>query len=116
MSEHTVFECDVTGERFGARNDVFEVGVKRRWSHNPFNVYEYDIHLSDQALDDAEEQLGRRLSGQVAYLEWVGVVDGQIVGAALQTRDGDPQYRERGDVVIESYESIFNYLEEEAIR
>lgn len=107
MGEVTVFECDVTGERFGARNDVVTIGVKRRWSHNPFRVHEYAVHLSDAAIEEHDVQIG-----QLQFLAYVAVEGRDIVGAA--TGEGS-EYLERGNVLIESYEHVFEFLEEEVI-
>jgi len=110
MAEITLFECDVTGERFGAKNDVVTIGVKRRWSNDPFSVHEYDVHLSDEAVEDSDVSIS-----QLQHLEYVCLDGREIVGAATKNRDGDPVYRERDDVVMESNEPAFEFLEEEVI-
>lgn len=113
MTERTIFECDVTGERFGAKNDVLEIGVKRRPAHSPFDIHEYDLHLSDEALDDAPYH--------ITGLKYVTVEAGEILGCGVSmksdsySRDRHVQYYDRDDVVVEHYEDSFAWLEEELL-
>lgn len=115
MGEHTIFECDATGKRFGARNDVFEIGVKRRWEHEPFNVREYNVHLSDDAVDEAPFS-----AGQLQMVDYVTVEGTEIVGCGINKRDDRTQdswveYRQRDDVLSKTYEDVFAYLESEVL-
>ena len=116
MGEVTLFECDFTGEKFPARNDVFEIGVKRRWSHEPFRVHEYAIHLSDEAVEESGVY-----SGQFHSLQYVAIDGREIVGCGLSMKsdsysnDRHVEYFERDDVVARSNEEAMAWLESEVI-
>lgn len=110
MTERTVFECNVTGDRFGARNDVTEIQVKRRWSHMPFRVHEHTAHVSDAALDEHDVPLGA-----LQNISYVTVEDDELVGAATRSSDGEGRYRERDSVVIDHYEPVFQFIEQQVI-
>lgn len=120
MGEITVFECDVTGDRFGARNDVFEIGVKRRSPRNPFDVTEYDLHISDRGLDEGPDKCAR-LTTNVEYVAF-DAGDREIIGYGVSVKSDSystgrhVEYRERGDAVGgDRYEPLFAWLESEVI-
>ena len=109
MGELTIFECDVTGERFGARNDVVEFDVRQHRSASPFEVYTRTIHLSEEALDEFQGMYPRGL-------EYVGVQDGEVAGAKLAVGSNDhTQWEPRDSVLLESYEQFFEFLETEVL-
>jgi hypothetical protein len=109
VSEHTVFECDVTGERFGARNYVAEFDIKSHRSTSPFEIITRTIHLSDDALDRFD---GMTPSG----VEYIGVEDGEVVGAKLIVGTNDAaSWEDRDSVLLDSYEGFFEYLESEVL-
>jgi len=109
MSEHTVFECDLTGERFGAKNFVVEFEARRHRGQSPFEILSQTIHLSDEALGEFD---GLYPSG----LEYVGVQDGEVVGAKLIVGSNDgAQWEPRDSVLLDSYEAFFEFLEEEVL-
>lgn len=109
MTKLSVFECDLTGERFGARNDVIEIEVKRRWSHNPFGVATYTVHVNPEAVRDVEDYHVR--VGELQHIRTVGIEDNEIMGAVT----GDDGYRPRDDVVIDHHEEAFQFIEEELV-
>lgn len=110
MGEVTLYECDVTGERFGARNDVVEFDV-RRHRHSPFATIDRTVHLSMDVLDEID---GSVPSG----LEYVGVEDRAIVGACMATGfrpNQSAQWYDRDSVVIDHYEQFFQFVEREVL-
>jgi len=115
MTDQTIFECDVTGNRFGAKNDVFEYEIRRR--STPFEVWSETVHISDEAIDDSD----------VGYfvprcydVDYIGVVNEQVVGmkyslGSAPTESESPQWLERDTVVIEQYEPFFEFLDTEVL-
>lgn len=106
MGEQTVFECDVTGERFGARNDVWEVPIRRRWSSSPFEVHEYDVHFCDEALEDSDVPVALVPS----QVEYVAVEGREVVGIKPEG-----EYYPRDGVMADHYEPFFEWLESEVL-
>ena len=108
--ERSVFECDVTGERFGAKNDVLEFDV-RRHGYTPFEISQRTVHIAAEALDEVDGMVPSRI-------DYVGVKDGRIVGIVLPSGSGQDKiapWRERDSVVIDHYEEFFRFLEQEAL-
>lgn len=110
MSELTKFECDVSGEWFGAKNDVLEFEIRSHIRGSPFEMRERTVHISLEVFDGYDIPAPHRL-------KYVGVKDREIVGAALgyNPHHGDLyyEYEERNNVMTEKYESFFNFVEEE---
>jgi hypothetical protein len=111
MGEVTVFECDVTGDRFGAKNHVLEFDIRRHGS-GPFEVRERTVHISVEATLDVVD------GGVPSRIDYVGIEDGEIVGAVIPIGYGKEKtatWRERDDVVIDSYEEFFQFVEKEVL-
>lgn len=109
MTHQPVFECDATGARFGAKNDVLEFGI-RRHGQSPFEYSEQEAHVSNDRLAE--------LDGMVpSGLEYVGVKDGEIVGVSMipGTQRKVPEWIERDDVRVDHYEQFFQFVEEEVL-
>lgn len=107
MGELTVYECDLTGRRFGAKNDVLEFEV-RRHRHSPFAISTRTVHVDFEALDGVPHV--------PVHLVFVGVEDGYIVGAAVRRGDGGGvPYHERDSPVISHYEPFFELVEDEIL-
>lgn len=110
MTEQSVFECDATGEQFGARNDVSEFGIKRQTSkHNPFQIHSHTVHISNDKLSEFSFVPGR--------VEYLGVnVTGSVIGVKMQVGTNDAaEWRSREDVVIDQYEEFFQFIEDEVL-
>lgn len=81
MTTETIYECHVTGETYRALNFVYEFEVRYHGDdQNPFDVRDRTVHVALKALDehDVEWPIG---------LEYVGVEDGRVVGAAVRPSD-----------------------------
>lgn len=121
MSERTKYECDVTGELYGAKNagdGVMEFEIRRHRANSPFNVSKETVHIS---MDKLIKSIGNAWPQRVEYL---GVERGEngeeVVGMCSGFRTGIDedvhyQYNERGDVVMETYEPFFEFVEEEIL-
>lgn len=113
MSELTKFECDVSGDWFGAKNDVVEFEIRRLVRNSPFEISERKVHVSLDVLDDYAVT-------PPIHLEYVGVKDREVVGASIGYRKsvGDDlyyEYEERGSVMMEKYEPFFQFVEDEIV-
>lgn len=124
MTEYPVFECNVTGDRFGAKNDVIEFDI-RRHGNNEFDLRSRTVHISLDALEAAARD------GDVGviprHVEYVGVKEGQIVGAALQRQVHssmvfpNPEdaskinWHDRDSGKIDHHEAFFEFVEEEVL-
>lgn len=111
MGERTVFECDVTGETYGARNDVLDFELRRHVT--PFEIRSRDVCVSEDALDQVE---GMVPTG----VEYVGIDGNEIVGMCHTYRTGGggnvtTQWDDRDSVVIEQYEEFFQFIEREVV-
>lgn len=116
MSEITLFECDVTGERYGAKNDVYEYEIRQHRAQSDFEVITRTIHIGIEAFDDLDithiPSSGRT--------EYIGVKDGEVAGIAMEFGPSMVQaevvkWKSRDDVVIDHYEPFFQFLEEEVL-
>ena len=108
MTEETAYRCDVTGNVFHDRSEVTTITVRSR-GKTRFEHHEYDIHISDQSAGSAG--VSSTLPGR--QCEYLGVVDGEIVGAVFETR-GVTRWHDRGDPVIGHHEEAFEFIETEA--
>lgn len=118
MAELTKFECDITGEVYGAKNagdGVLEFEI-RRHRHSEFEVSKRKIHISNDCLEDC---LDSHYVSVPTTIEYIGVEKGEVVGGVFPYRNNNNKmvgsYRERGDVTITKYEPFFELLEEEVI-
>lgn len=111
MSELTKFECDVSGEWFGAKNDVVEFEI-RRYRHSPFEISKRTVHISLDVLSEYAVSAPTRL-------EYVGVEEGEVVGASIgyNPYNGDIyyEYEEREGIMLDQYEPFWQFVEEEIL-
>lgn len=112
MSELTKFECDVSGEYFGAKNDVIEFEVRRHVRNSPFQVSKRKVHISLEVLTDLA-------LNPPHLLKYVGVKDGEVVGASIGHNpthsDLYYEYEERGSFMLEGNEAFFQFVEDEIL-
>lgn len=118
MSEITVFECDVTGERFGAKNDVYEYELRRRRTNSPFECYSETVHVSDAAFEDADLKAHYRVPS-VVRTEYIGVTKDEegnerVAGIMIEV-NGTVHWYERDHTVVDSHVPFFEFLEEEVL-
>jgi len=112
MSEWTVYECDVTGERFGASNDV--LGYELRRQHTPFEIRAETIHVSNDAL--AEDGVTRTpITSKVAYIGVERTEDGEKVAGLAWDNGVQNTWKKRGSTMVETYEPFFQLLDEEVL-
>lgn len=120
MTEVTLFECNVTGERYGAKNDVVEFDLIRRRAASPWETYTETVHVSMMALDEHDV----RYPSGIQYLGVERDGDGgeRVAGMCSTFRGPRPmgsdrveQYHERDSVVISHYESFFELVEAEVL-
>lgn len=116
MSEWTVFECDVTGERFGAKNDVMEFDVVRRRS-NGWDTHSEVVHISFDEMDER----GVHYPGKFkrVFVERGDEGDERIVAAEYRRGmwiDDVTKFEERDSVLFgDIEESFFQFVEEEVL-
>ncbi|RDZ61396.1 hypothetical protein C5B90_19170 [Haloferax sp. Atlit-12N] len=86
---------------------MVELTVRRRSAASPFVVIDYTVHVCKSENHDV------RIAAlqQFAYVGY-DASEGRIVGAAI---DGSMAYHERGNVVIDHYEPVFEFLDEEVL-
>lgn len=106
MAELTKFECDVTGNVFGAKNFVYEVPVRRANQTTPFGYSERIIHLCSKAVENIEGEIPVRT-------EYLKVEKGEIQGGLIKEHDEDSYYKLRE--YMNEYEEFFQFLEEEVL-
>lgn len=120
MGEVKIFECEVTGDRFGAKNDVIEFDIVRR-RDNGWDTWSRTCHISNEALEE-NKLYGRFNLGRFTRL-FVEREDGEskIVAAECSRRrtDGSGTYKEftkRDDVLVADWdERFFQFVEEEVL-
>lgn len=113
MSEVTLYECDVTGERYGAKNDVYEYEIKKRRANSPFDSYKRTIHLANEAFEPTDLKTHYHVPSP-SKVHYIGVNDGEVVGILIDI-NGSAHWKERDDVVVESHVPFFKFLEEEVL-
>ena len=122
MGEITKFECDITGELYGALNaddGCYEYELRRYSSHSPFKTIERKVHFSQNAL---QEEISNRVDFSNAFaaipndmgVEYIGVEGGKVSGMMIEIGDCI-QWEKRNGVILDSYEPFFQFLEEEII-
>ena len=119
MTERTKYECDVTGELYGAKNagdGVMEVEIRRQ--RTPFEISKETVHIS---MDKLTEEIGHAWPTRMKYIGVKRGEDGEkIVGMCngfhpSYNDDVHYKYEERDSVVIDHYEKFFQYIEEEIL-
>lgn len=118
MSEHTVFECELTGDRFGALNDVYALPLRHRRTADPVKVTERTVHLSIDAV--SEHEVISTASIPSGNLEYIGVIEGEVVGMRLkgpkdQMGHRGSRWHDRDSVVIDHYERFLSWFEKEVL-
>jgi len=132
MSEWTVYECDVTGERYGASNDVLGYELRRLrlrtakplprrlrvakspTQHTPFEIRSEIIHVSNDAL--AENGVASPpITSKIAYIGVERTEDGEKVAGLAWDNGVQNSWRERGSTMVETYEPFFQLLDEEVL-
>lgn len=118
MTKREKYECDVTGELFGAKNDVLEFEIRRHRAGSPFNVWKETVHISMEAIS---EEVGGSWPRRLKYLGVKRGDDGEeIVGMCSGYRprideDVHYKYERRDSVVISQHEAFFQFVEEELL-
>lgn len=110
MTTKPTYECDVTGKTFESKSDTLEFEVKRH-GPSPFEINSRTVHISKEALNEFD---GR----PPIKLEYIGVEEGEILGAVIPTGIDSVSptvYRERDDMVIDHFEPFFQLIEEEVL-
>jgi len=119
MTKREKYECDVTGELYGAKNagdGVIEFEIRRHRGNSPFNVSKETVHIS---MDKLCEEIGNTWPQRVKYLGVERGEDGEeVVGMCNGfkpnlEKDVHYKYEERESVVIDHYEPFFQFVEDE---
>ncbi|WP_226041234.1 hypothetical protein [Natrinema sp. DC36] len=113
MTVVNLFECNVSGYRFGAKNDVVEFDIIRQRSGYPFETYNETVHISLDVLDEN----GFMYPSGVEYVAVERDEESEeIVGMKADLGStGGHEYFERDSVLIDHYESFFRFVEEEML-
>lgn len=121
MTKREKYECDVTGEMYGAKNagdGMMEVEIRRRRANSPFEVSKETVHISMNKLC---EEVGNSWPQRVKYLgvergeeseEVVGICSGFKGGMGEELRYN---YEERDSAIFDHYEPFFKFIEEEIL-
>ena len=111
MSRITLYECDVCGDRFGAKNDVLHFEVRRRRTGRPFEKTVSNGTICNPDLTDFDGDIPTRI-------DYLGVEDGEIVGGVFPVGyDGDDwaPYTGRDNSRLAAFDSFFQYVENEVL-
>lgn len=120
MTKREKYECDVTGEVYGAKNagdGVIEFEV-RRHRNSSFEVSKKTVHIS---MDKLTEEVGHSYPTMLKYIGVVSTEDGEkIVGMCSGYRAGIDsdvhyEYDERGSYMTSSYEPFLEFVEREIL-
>lgn len=121
MTKREKYECDVTGELYGAKNagdGVLEFSIRRHRANSPFEITEETVHVS---MDKLSEEVGTSWPKRLRYLGVERGDEGEmVVGMCNGYRPGmgdDVHYKYEGrdSVVIDHYEPFFEFVEEELL-
>lgn len=108
MARIEIFECDVTGDRYGALNageGVYDFTVKEQSLRSPYDVREREYHVSHDEIPD------NCITPSVTKLDYIGFHPrNEIEGMKYRN-----QWRERGRAVTGLYEEFFQFLEDEVL-
>lgn len=113
MGEITIYECDVTGERYGSLNagkGVLDFEIRRKHK-SPFEVNKRDVYISIRKIESA---VGYQWPSRIEY---IAVEEGEIVGISMgYGSDSDVyQYIERDSVLVDQYGPFFKFVENEVL-
>lgn len=115
MSEVTVYECDVTGERYEDRTDVVEVDIVRRRT-NGWDTWAKTAHVAESVI----ESNGSPDSIQRVFVERDGDGPERITGYEYEhhgwNNDKGLCYEDRDSVMVSPWdEQLFDVLEKEVL-
>lgn len=105
MTEITLFECDVTGERLGVKNDVLEYEIRKAYNHKPFDPSIWVIHI------DLDYEGIPYPNPSCFDTRYIGVSsEGKIQGIFM-----DGKWYDRGSKITKQYEEFYQFLEDEVL-
>lgn len=110
----TIYECDVTGERFGAKNDILVYDTRYVTSNDdPTDYIESTLCIALEAIPD-----GIQLWLSDIDTEYIVIGRGEkptdkvILGAQMMMRSGAREWRNRDELTVS--EQFLKFIEEEA--
>ena len=111
MSRIALYECDVCGDRFGAKNDVLHFEVRRHRGGSPFEITTETLTICYRDLSDFDDDIPTRI-------DYVAVDRGEILGGVFPVGYGDEKrapYTERDNSRLAAFDSFFEYVENEVL-
>lgn len=109
MSEITKFECDVTGEYYGAKNNVMEFEIRKHDAISPYEIRKETVHIAFHTFQEYDIPYPARI-------KYLAHEDGEIVGVKMGFIDSENElyykYKKREHIMTDRLETFMEFVEE----